>query len=176
MKRDRFILQKYLDKELSESELDRFEQELEADLERAQSEIDELETDVARDPAELARFIGPSLDRIYGELLETDDPEHLRKAIEAYRDVSKLKKDYKKKVVAAMYRLLREGKAEDKHREVAVSGCHVRTEGPGAPREAGGGGAAESSPAAASSVRASGRVTAPKYAASSAEVGSRQSS
>ena len=30
MKRDRFILQKYLDKELSESELDRFEQELEA--------------------------------------------------------------------------------------------------------------------------------------------------
>jgi phosphoglycolate phosphatase len=41
----------------------------------------------ARDPADLARFIGPSLDRIYGELLDTDDPERLRNAIEAYRDV-----------------------------------------------------------------------------------------
>ena len=41
----------------------------------------------AREPASLARFIGPSLDRIYGELLGTDEPERLRTAIEAYRAV-----------------------------------------------------------------------------------------
>lgn len=39
------------------------------------------------DPVSLRRFIGPSLDRIFGELLDTDDPRYLQQAIDAYRDV-----------------------------------------------------------------------------------------
>jgi len=40
-----------------------------------------------RDPGSLERFIGPSLDHIYLELLGDPAPDHIQTAIAAYRDV-----------------------------------------------------------------------------------------
>lgn len=40
-----------------------------------------------REPASLERFIGPSLDQIYGELLQRPEPQRVQAAIAAYRDV-----------------------------------------------------------------------------------------
>ena len=43
--------------------------------------------DTAREVSTLRRFIGPRLDEIFGELLQTSDEDRLQFAIDAYRDV-----------------------------------------------------------------------------------------